>query len=53
MRTSVKNSWQNPVLPVTSRSGCTSRPGVSTGQMKTLMPLCFGTSQFVRATSSP
>ena len=43
------NSWQNSLLPLSISMRCTSTPGWSIGNMNTVRPRCFGTSQFVRA----
>ena len=48
-----KNSWQNPVAPVTRRSGITSSPGARSGTTNMVSPRCLGTSQSVRARQKP
>ena len=53
MRTSVKNTSLNMCTPVISTMGRISMPGVSIGQMKYEMPLCFVASGFVRAMRMP
>ena len=52
-RTSVRNSWQNSFEPLSISMRCTSMPGWWIGNMKTVRPRCFGTSQFVRARHRP
>ena len=53
MRTSSKNTSLNNAVPVISLIGRMSMPGVSIGQMKYEMPLCFGASGLVRAMRMP
>ena len=52
-RTSSRNTSLKCASPVIWRIGRTSTPGWSIGHQKNEMPWCFGTSQFVRATSMP
>ena len=51
--TSSKNSWQNSSLPLISRIGWTVTPGASVRTANQVRPLCFGTSQSVRARHMP
>ena len=52
-RASVMNTSLNSDSPVIWWIGRTSTPGWRIGKMKKLIPRCLGTSQSVRATSSP
>ena len=49
----MKNTSLKIATPVISRTGRTSTPGVSIGQMKYEMPWCFATSGSVRAIRMP
>ena len=53
MRTSSRKTSLKWLSPVICLSGRTSTPGWRIGHQKNEMPRCFGTSQFVRATSIP
>ena len=53
MRTSVKKTSLNSASPVIWYSGRTSTPGLSMSIRNAVIPLCLGTSGFVRASSSP
>ncbi len=52
-RTSVRNSWQNSLLPLSISMRLMSTPGWRIGRMKTVRPRCLGTSQLVRARHRP
>ena len=52
-RTSVMNSWQNSLEPLSISIRWTSMPGWWIGSMNTVRPRCLGTSQLVRARQSP
>ena len=51
--TSVKKTSLNSASPVIWNSGRTSTPGAFMSTRKAVMPLCLGTSGFVRAMISP
>ena len=53
IRTSVKKTSLNSASPVIWNSGRTSTPGAFMSTRNAVMPLCLGTSGFVRATRRP
>ena len=52
-RTSVMNSWQKSLNPLSISIRWISTPSWWSGRMNTDRPRCFGTSQFVRARHRP
>ena len=53
IRASVKKTSLNSASPVIWKSGRTSTPGAFMSTRNAVIPLCLGTSGFVRATMSP
>ena len=53
IRTSVKKTSLNSASPVIWKSGRTSTPGAFMSTRNAVIPLCLGTSGFVRATMKP